>query len=548
MDTLAALLLERLLATSAQTALLVALVWVLCRHPRLPPSTQCWLWWLVALQALVGLAASPVEVPLLPPPPAEMLPAMLPEATLLRAVGNEIPGMESLALGYPQISWQTVLAMLWLTGSALAAYFTVRSGVQARSLLRRAVACGGGYPAHALRISAERLGLRRPPRLLISDEADSPLLLAGILRPVLLLPARRTFSRCELEMVFAHELAHLQRRDFWWGLVPALARVLFFFHPLLLRATREYALAREAACDAAAVDGNTHSRHDYGRLVVELGTAATRAGVMAAASPTFEALQRRLNMLATTSHLSLGHSIVILVLVAGLGIVPLRLVAADAPPATRSAGSITSVPAHVPERTAQAATTPGKTGQVTPPARQEPPPEPSRQLRTGDILRVHVWQHAELSVVVSVMPEGTISTPLVDGIAARGRTPRQLAQEIESRLSRFVRSPRVSVLVMGVGSSAAPVGQRSMKQQVERLEAQRRASLDARIADEKKMLATLQERTTLQERSSPAAATTRRGREISQAQAFLERHILEREASIMKLQLELEDAKIIAPE
>ena len=47
---------SRLLATSVQTALLAGLVWLLCRYVRrLPASTQCALWWLVALQAVVGL-------------------------------------------------------------------------------------------------------------------------------------------------------------------------------------------------------------------------------------------------------------------------------------------------------------------------------------------------------------------------------------------------------------------------------------------------------------------------------------------------------------
>ncbi len=50
------LALGRLVATSVQTVLLTALVWSLCRYVRrLSPAAQCWLWWLVALQALVGL-------------------------------------------------------------------------------------------------------------------------------------------------------------------------------------------------------------------------------------------------------------------------------------------------------------------------------------------------------------------------------------------------------------------------------------------------------------------------------------------------------------
>ena len=71
METFIASLLERLLMTSVQTALLAAVVWLLCRAlPRLSPATQCWLWWLVALQVLVGLCVDPVQLPWLPQAPA----------------------------------------------------------------------------------------------------------------------------------------------------------------------------------------------------------------------------------------------------------------------------------------------------------------------------------------------------------------------------------------------------------------------------------------------------------------------------------------------
>ena len=58
-------------------------------------------------------------------------------------------------------------------------------------------------------------------------------------------------SADDLDMALTHELIHLQRRDLWWGLLPAVSQHLFFFHPLVHVAAREYALAREEACDGA---------------------------------------------------------------------------------------------------------------------------------------------------------------------------------------------------------------------------------------------------------------------------------------------------------
>lgn len=124
----------------------------------------------------------------------------------------------------------------------------------------------------------------------------------GPWQPVLLLPAARLphMADDDLDMALTHELIHLRRGDLWWGLLPALAQHLFFFHPLVHLAAREYAIAREAACDAAVVAGHRHCRHDYGRLLLQLGVAPRPRGGVASASPSFISLKRRLSMLQDT--------------------------------------------------------------------------------------------------------------------------------------------------------------------------------------------------------------------------------------------------------
>ncbi|PSD27393.1 transmembrane BlaR protein, partial [Stenotrophomonas maltophilia] len=65
-------ILERLGWTSLQTVLLVALVYGLCRAlPSLSAATRCRLWWLVSLQAVLGLFWSqPLQLAWLPAPQA----------------------------------------------------------------------------------------------------------------------------------------------------------------------------------------------------------------------------------------------------------------------------------------------------------------------------------------------------------------------------------------------------------------------------------------------------------------------------------------------
>lgn len=65
----------------------------------------------------------------------------------------------------------------------------------------------------------------------------------------------------------------------------------------------------------------------------------------------------------------------------------------------------------------------------------------------GDTLEVFVWRNPEISVTVPVRPEGRISTPLVEDMMAAGKTPTRLARDIERVLSRYIKSPVVTVIV-----------------------------------------------------------------------------------------------------
>jgi len=67
---------------------------------------------------------------------------------------------------------------------------------------------------------------------------------------------------------------------------------------------------------------------------------------------------------------------------------------------------------------------------------------------SGDVLSVFVYHAPELSEPeVPVRPDGRISVPLVQDIAASGKTAAQLSREIESRLTKYVRDPNVTVIV-----------------------------------------------------------------------------------------------------
>ena len=67
----------------------------------------------------------------------------------------------------------------------------------------------------------------------------------------------------------------------------------------------------------------------------------------------------------------------------------------------------------------------------------------------GDNMQIFVWDHEDLSTGVQVRPDGQISTPLVEDLQAAGRTPTELARDIEIVLLEYVRSPVVTVIMQG---------------------------------------------------------------------------------------------------
>lgn len=65
----------------------------------------------------------------------------------------------------------------------------------------------------------------------------------------------------------------------------------------------------------------------------------------------------------------------------------------------------------------------------------------------GDNINIIVWRNPEISMSVPIRPDGKFSTPLVDELVAQGKTPVQIAREIEKQLEKYVRDPVVTVIV-----------------------------------------------------------------------------------------------------
>jgi polysaccharide export outer membrane protein len=72
------------------------------------------------------------------------------------------------------------------------------------------------------------------------------------------------------------------------------------------------------------------------------------------------------------------------------------------------------------------------------------------RIATGDVLDIVVWENEKLSRSVPVRPDGWISLPLVNDVRAAGLTPMELQSQLAARLTEYISSPVVSVIVASV--------------------------------------------------------------------------------------------------
>ena len=83
----------------------------------------------------------------------------------------------------------------------------------------------------------------------------------GYLKPVVLLPlgALNGVPTQQMEAILAHELAHIQRRDYLMNMIQSLLEVIFFYHPVVWWLSRNIRIERENICDdiAITITGNT---------------------------------------------------------------------------------------------------------------------------------------------------------------------------------------------------------------------------------------------------------------------------------------------------
>jgi bla regulator protein BlaR1 len=99
-----------------------------------------------------------------------------------------------------------------------------------------------------------KLGIRKKIQLLESGIVKVPVVM-GVLKPVILLPIGLLahLPADEIEAILLHELAHIQRKDYFMNLLQSFAETLFFFNPALMWLSSMIREERENCCDDIAI-------------------------------------------------------------------------------------------------------------------------------------------------------------------------------------------------------------------------------------------------------------------------------------------------------
>lgn len=92
-----------------------------------------------------------------------------------------------------------------------------------------------------------------------------------------------------------------------------------------------------------------------------------------------------------------------------------------------------------------ACATTGNSVSGSPPA--DMPMADAYQIGVDDVVQVSVWRNPELGITAPVRPDGMISVPLVGDVQAGGRSPADVAKDIQGKLAAFVVEPQVAVIL-----------------------------------------------------------------------------------------------------
>ncbi len=172
----------------------------------------------------------------------------------------------------PKLSWQSYVMTVWLFGVLVLGGWLLSRLRRLSAGSSRSSACPMPQSFYeTMSRCAERLGLHRLPRVVITNEIVCPAVF-GVFRPVLLMPRNylRTLSRKDVEHMLLHELAHVKRGDSVVHGLYILLQIVYWFNPLLWLARKQLHHLRELCCDATVARLLRNKTYEYRETLIDV--------------------------------------------------------------------------------------------------------------------------------------------------------------------------------------------------------------------------------------------------------------------------------------
>ncbi len=220
-------------------------------------------------------------------PPFLPLPAT-PDSTWRAGSDIIVSALErSAAVQSHSLSLPALLLLFWLAGMIIFLSLTLIRGGRIYSSLRR------GHPYNAEPWEQRLLHPYRVRLLQATDNGGA--MLTGIIKPVIMLPARwQKLSMAQRQIILTHEINHLRARDNIIVLLSTLARILYFFNPLVWMLGSRLHTYMEKSCDDATVKRLKLSPRDYSSEILAISEKNSSDTFVLAAALSFSRTHKNL--------------------------------------------------------------------------------------------------------------------------------------------------------------------------------------------------------------------------------------------------------------
>lgn len=233
-------------------------------------------------------------------------------------------------------SFEDLFLVVWVAGVFIMLIAAVRSWLLFRRLQASAMPVQNQQVLEIFHSCCKELSIKKKIPFYSTAFLKSPIC-AGIFQPKIYFPIRLISdgSKQDLRFMLLHELAHCSQRDHFYHLFFNLARIFYWFHPLVWFALREIRCDREIACDSVVLRLLTsEERKSYGNTLIQFAQNLSMFSFAAGIGSPVKQLKRRIINIAafesTTNQKKLfGFLIYSFVFLVFVGCTPLLSISAS---------------------------------------------------------------------------------------------------------------------------------------------------------------------------------------------------------------------------